>query len=132
MNNDTYYFANLQNTPAIDSYANDNISPLEVVMMQKCKAKYASWATYTLDAPEGDSITNPSTGYFINNTTNISGIISAQIRHETNAISTIFTGEITPNIDINFGDRVQIGLSVPNYATGMSGVGNVVDVTFFY
>lgn len=131
MNNDTYYFTNLQNFGAIDSLSND-LSQIEVVMMQKCKAKYASWVTYTTGTIEGDSITNPSTGYFINNTTNMSGIISAQIRHETNYFPATFTGEITPNIDINFGDRVQIGLSVPNYETGMSGVGNVVDVTFFY
>ena len=130
MNNDAYYFGNLQNIGAIESSFN-NFSPIGVVMMQKCKAKYASWTTYTTGVIEGDSITNPSTGYFINNTTNMSGIISAQIRHET-YLPTTFTGEITPNIDINFGDRVQIGLSVPNYETGMSGVGNVVDVTFFY
>lgn len=130
MNNDAYYFGNLQNVGAIESSFN-NFLPIGVVMMQKCKAKYASWTTYTTGAIEGDSIINPSTGYFINNTTNMSGIISAQIRHETYLPAT-FTGEITPNIDINFGDRVQIGLSVPNYETGMSGVGNVVDITFFH
>lgn len=127
MNNNTYYFSNLQ---ALD--ASVNSTQRRMSMMQKCKAKYASWGTYTAVAREQDSTTNPSTGYFVNNTTNMSGIISTQIRHPSNATLAIFTGEITPNIDINFGDRIQLAFRVPNYATGMSGVSNSVDVTFLY
>jgi hypothetical protein len=127
MNNNTYHFANLQ---ALD--ASVISTQRRVTMMQKCKAKYASWGTYTSVAREQDSTTNQSTGYFVNNTTNMSGIISTQIRHAANGTLAIFTGEITPNIDINFGDRVQLILRVPNYIIGMSGVSNSVDVTFLY
>jgi hypothetical protein len=127
MNNNTYHFANLQ---ALD--ASVISTQRRVTMMQKCKAKYASWGTYTAVAREQDSTTNQSTGYFVNNTTNMSGIISTQIRHAANATLAIFTGEITPNIDINFGDRVQLILRVPNYIIGMTGVSNSVDVTFLY
>jgi hypothetical protein len=127
MNNDTYYFANL--------YAlNASVNKTQRVnhIMQKCKAVFASWNTYTILAREQDSTINKCTGYFINNTTTTTGTISTQIRHTSNGTLATFTGAINPPIDINFGDQVQLALKVPSYATGMSGVINAVDVTFFY
>jgi len=127
MNNNTYYFSSLQ---ALDP--STNTAQRRTTMMQKCKATFASWSTYTTVAKEQDSTTSQSTGYFINNTTNTTGIISTQIRHTLNSTLATFTGAINPPININFGDQVQLALKVPNYATGMSGVTNSVDVTFFY
>jgi len=127
MNNNTFYFSNLEGLDA-----SPTSSQRRSTFMRKCKAKYAAWSTYTVNAKENDSTSIFSTGYFINNTTSMTGTISTQIRHTVNSTLAVFTGEITPNIDINFGDQVQIALKVPNYGTGMSGVHNAVDVTFFY
>jgi hypothetical protein len=127
MNNDTYYFAHLYGL-------NASVNKTQRVnhIMQKCKAVFASWDTYTILAREQDSTINKCTGYFINNTTTTTGTISTQIRHTLNGTLATFTGAINPPIDINFGDQVQLALKVPSYATGMSGVINAVDVTFFY
>lgn len=127
MNNNTYFFSNLHGIDA----STGSSTQRRMTMMQPCQARYASWSTYTVLAREQDSTTNQSTGYFVNNTTNESGIITTQLRHATNATLATFTGAITPPIDINFGDQVQIVLKVPNYATGMSGVNNAVDITFY-
>jgi hypothetical protein len=126
MNNNSYYFSTLQSLTAAQITTRRRIT-----MMQNCQARYACWSTFTLFAREQDSTTNPSTGYFVNNTTNESGIITTQLRHAGNGTLATFTGEITPPIDINFGDQVQLVLNVPNYTIGMSGVNNAVDVTFY-
>jgi len=127
MNNNTYYFSDLGSLGASTAS-----SQRRSTLMQKCQARYATWSTYTVTAKENDSTNDFSTGYFINNTTNVSGIITTQLRHSDNQTLAVFTGAINPPVDINFGDQVQIALMVPNYETGMSGVNNSVDVTFFY
>ena len=126
MNNNSYFFSNLN---GIDASTNKDTRTM--TMMQPCQARFAAWSTYTRVAREQDSTTNPSTGYFINNTTNTSGVITNQYRHAVNGTFYSFTGAINPPIDINFGDKVQIGLRVPNYTIGMSAVHNTVDITFF-
>ena len=126
MNNNTYFFSNLH---GLDASITSN--QRRMIMMQSCQARYASWNTFTAVAREQDSINNPSTGYFVNNTTNVSGVITNQYRHAVNGTFYSFTGAINPPIDINFGDKVQIGLRVPNYTIGMSAVHNTVDITFF-
>lgn len=127
MNNNAYYFSDLASLGA-----STDSSQRKSTLMQKCQARYATWSTYTVTAKENDSTNDFSTGYFINNTTNVSGIITTQLRHSNNQTLAVFTGAINPPVDINFGDQVQIALMVPNYGTGMAGVNNSVDVTFFY
>jgi len=126
MNNNTFYFSNLHGLDA-----SQGSTQRRMTIMQPCQARYASWSTYTVLAREQDSTTNPSTGYFVNNTTNASGIITTQLRHALNATLATFTGAINPPVNVNFGDQVQLVLRVPNYIIGMTGVNNTVDVTFY-
>ena len=126
MNNNIYYFSNLDNL-GISTSPNER----KMTFMQKCQARYGAWHTYATGR-EQDSTSLFSTGYFVNTTTNQRGLISNTIRHSANLNLFTYTGLITPPVNVNFGDQVQIEFRVPNYVTGMSGVHNTVDITFFY
>lgn len=126
MNNNTYFFSNLSNLGASTTSAQRSMN-----FMQRGQARFASWNTYATGR-EQDSTNLFSSGYFVNNTTNISGLISDRIRHAANLSLYNFTGAIIPAVNVNFGDKVQIVFRVPNYTTGMSDTHNAVDVTFAY
>ena len=111
--------------------ANDNISyfnnlpggPTTVIdnkkfqIGEKCVARKASWHQY-LDTFTGIPNQN-ATGYFINVTTQSTGVISTGINAYTFGTSGFsYVSEITPNIAVNETDYVVCGLKWGNYTVG--------------
>jgi hypothetical protein len=84
---------------------------------EKCIAKKASWHQY-LDTFTGIPNQN-ATGYFINVTTQSTGIISTTINATTFGTSGFsYVGQITPNIAVDETDYVVCGLKWGNYTLG--------------
>jgi hypothetical protein len=127
MNNNIFYFTNM---PIGASTTKTNRA---LKIHQNCEARIANWGTYVANTAdkEFNSTVIKSTGYFINITKNISGIISDQISHSTAGNIINFGGQINPIINITSGDEVQVALNVPNYVTGMTNCSNSVDVYFY-
>jgi hypothetical protein len=117
------YFSNLQLAPSV------NRENRAVIIMEDSVAKKASWSAYcaTIGTP-GDS---DYTGYFINNTQNTTGIINSSIKVSSAGTLYNYTGNIMPEISVNAGDLVSIGIHAPNSATAPSDFQNSVDIYFY-
>jgi hypothetical protein len=84
---------------------------------EKCVARKASWHQY-LDTFTGIPNQN-ATGYFINVTTQSTGVISTVINANTFGTSGFsYVSQITPNIAVNETDYVVCGLRWGNYTLG--------------
>jgi hypothetical protein len=82
-------------------------------VLESCVVKKASWTQYhqTTGNP-----TQNSTGYFINTTTNTTGIISTIINTQSTNTPTHYTAEFSPPIAISAGDYIVCSLFGPTYA----------------
>jgi hypothetical protein len=83
-------------------------------VLEPCVVRKASWTQYN------QTIGNPSlnsTGYFINTTTNITGIISTGINTQNTNTPTHYIAEFSPPITISTGDFIVCSLFGPTYAT---------------
>jgi len=110
-NNVISYFNNLPSGPSI------NIDNKKFQIGEKCIAKKASWYQY-LDTFTGIPNQN-ATGYFINVSTESTGVISTIINANTFGNSGFsYIGPITPNIQVNEADYVVCGLRWGNYTLG--------------
>ena len=85
---------------------------------EKCIAKKAAWNQY-LDTFTGVPNQN-ATGYFINVSTQSTGVISTVINANTFGTSGFsYVSQITPNIAVNETDYVVCGLKWGNYTVGL-------------
>jgi hypothetical protein len=110
-NNAISYFNNLPSGPSI------NINNKKFQIGEKCIAKKASWYQY-LDTFTGIPNQN-ATGYFINVSTESTGVISTIINANTFGASGFsYIGPITPNVQVNEADYVVCGLRWGNYTLG--------------
>jgi len=110
-NNVISYFNNLPSGPSI------NIDYKKFQIGEKCIAKKASWYQY-LDTFTGIPNQN-ATGYFINVSTESTGVISTIINANTFGNSGFsYIGPITPNVQVNEADYVVCGLRWGNYTLG--------------
>lgn len=120
--NGGYYFNNILVAP------NSSTGNRFLTVMEDGIAKKASWSQYCVTT--GNQILD-ATGYFINVTKQTSGIISTSIKSLLSAQIYNITGQITPNVVVQAGDKVNIGWQVPAYVTQPAGVFNSVDVYFY-
>ena len=97
---------------------------------EKCVARKASWNHY-LDTFTGVPNQN-ATGYFINFTTQSTGLISKVINANTFGVSGFnYISEINPNIAVNGTDYVACGLRWGNYALNLRPSGWRVGVNIY-
>ena len=83
-------------------------------VLESCVVKKATWTQYnqTIGSPSQNS-----TGYFINTTTNTTGIISTTINTQSTNTPTHYIVEFSPPIIISTGDYIVCSLFGPGYAT---------------
>jgi hypothetical protein len=95
----------------------NNANNRKFPVIEDCVVKKAVWsqAHGTLGNPLQDS-----TGYFINTTTNTTGIISTTINN-TSSSPTNYTATFSPPITISSGDYIVCSLFGPTYATTYPG-----------
>jgi hypothetical protein len=83
-------------------------------ILENCVIRKASW-TQT-----NGTVGNPSlnsTGYFINTTTNTTGIISTTINTQNTNTPTHYIAQFSPSIAVSSGDYIVCSLFGPTYAT---------------
>jgi len=123
-NNTNVYFSNIN----FSSFTPNTVADRrKIKIMQPCTAKYASWAHFTTTKPTSAM---GSTGYFVNITSGISGIINTSIYNNTSSILDVYSGEINPPVPVRFGDEVSCGWNIPNWGAPTNAV-NSVEVYFF-
>jgi photosystem II stability/assembly factor-like uncharacterized protein len=123
-NNTNVYFSNIN----FSSFTPNTVADRrKIKIMQPCTAKYASWAHFTTAKPTSAM---GSTGYFVNITSGISGIINTSIYNNTSSILDVYSGEINPPVPVRFGDEVTCGWYVPNWGAPTNAI-NSVEVYFF-
>jgi hypothetical protein len=83
-------------------------------IIESCVVRRATWTQFvgTTGSPSLDS-----TGYFINTTTNTTGIISTVINTQSTTAPTHYIAEFSPPITISSGDYIVCNLFGPTYAT---------------
>jgi hypothetical protein len=99
-----------------------------VKILENCVAKKASWTQYVNIT--GNPSNTVASGYLINFTKNITGIISTGIVATTNQTQYVYTGMINPQVPISNGDSVSMVWRVGNYTTVPQTVSNSVNVYF--
>lgn len=117
------YFSNLQLPPSSD------IANRRVTIMEKIVAKKAAWSAYC--ATTGNPADVDYTGYFINNTKSTTGIISSSIKVSGSSSLFNYTGNINPEIQVDAGDLVSIGINAPNSIGAPINFQNSVDIYFY-
>jgi hypothetical protein len=123
-NDNISYFNNIPGGPATV------IDNKKFQIGEKCVARKASWNHY-LDTFTGIPNQN-ATGYFINVTTQSTGVISTGINANTFGTSGFsYVSEITPNIAVNETDYVVCGLKWGNYTLGSRPSGWRVGVNIY-
>jgi hypothetical protein len=92
----------------------NNANNRKFPVLEDCVVKKAVWsqAHGTLGNPSQNS-----TGYFINTTTNVTGIISTTINN-TSSSPTNYIATFSPPITISSGDYIVCNLFGPTYASG--------------
>jgi hypothetical protein len=83
-------------------------------VLESCAVRRATWTQFnqTVGSPSLNS-----TGYFINTTTNTTGIISTVINTQSTSTPTHYIAEFSPPITISTGDFIVCSLFGPTYAT---------------
>ena len=118
-----FYFTNLQLDVSL------NRQNRAVTVMNQGVAKKAAWSAYC--TATGSAANTNYTGYFINNTKNITGVINSSIRVSASNSLFNYTGTIDPEITVDAGDLVSIGFGAPNAITAPSNFQNSVDIYFY-
>jgi hypothetical protein len=117
------YFGNYQTITSATRGARGVVAPEAAV------ARKATWGQLLT------AVGNPSlnaTGYFINATTNTTGIISTVINVQSTTIPGNYYGDINPAISVSAGDLVLCSFFCPTYATTFpTAVKNSVNVYFY-
>jgi hypothetical protein len=115
------YFGNLPATFSVTAGGVNRRFPI----LQSCVVRKATWTQFP--GTYGNPSQN-STGYFINATTNTTGIISTTINTQS-ATPTHYIAEFSPPIIISNGDYIVCSLFGPTYATTYPGtVRNTVNL----
>ena len=83
-------------------------------VLESCVVRKATWTQ--INGTVGNPSQN-STGYFINTTTNTTGIISTVINTQNTSTPTHYIAEFSPPITISTGDFIVCSLFGPTYAT---------------
>jgi hypothetical protein len=99
-----------------------------VKILENCVAKKASWTQYV--NVTGNPSNTICSGYLVNFTKNITGIISTGIIATSSQTQYIYTGIINPQVPISNGDSVSMVWRVGNYTTVPQTVSNSVNVYF--
>ncbi len=87
-------------------------------VLESCVVRKASWTQY--NQTTGNPSLN-STGYFINTTTSVTGIISTTINTQSTSTPTHYIAEFSPPIIISTGDYIVCSLFGPTYGTTFPG-----------
>jgi hypothetical protein len=111
------YFGNL--SMGFSSNQNNRRFPV----LEACVVRRATWTQVhgSIGAPAQNS-----TGYFVNTTTNTTGIISTTLNSTSSA--TTYTAEFSPPIIISNGDQIVCSLFGPSYTTFPGTVRNSVNL----
>jgi hypothetical protein len=117
------YFSNLQLPPSSD------IANRRVTIMEKIVAKKAAWSAYC--ATTGNPADVDYTGYFINNTKSTTGIISSSIKVSSSSGLFNYAGNISPEVQVDAGDLVSIGINAPDSTIAPVNFQNSVDIYFY-
>jgi len=89
-----------------------NINNRRFPVLEACIVKKATWSQFngTVGSPSLNS-----TGYFINTTTNVTGIISTTINNQNATTPNHYIADFSPPITISTGDYIACSLFGPNY-----------------
>lgn len=89
-----------------------NINNRKFPVLEACIVKKATWSQFngTVGSPSLNS-----TGYFINTTTNVTGIISTTINTQNATTPNHYIADFSPPITISTGDYIACSLFGPNY-----------------
>lgn len=105
------YFGN------VSAGTSNNRGHRQFPVLESCVAKKASW---TQQSPSAGNPPLVSTGYFINATTNTTGIISTVLA-TPNDFVTNYTADFSPSIIISSGDFIVCSLFGPSYSASFPG-----------
>jgi hypothetical protein len=100
-----------------------------VVVPETAVARKATWNQLLTTT---GNLTSNATGYFINATTNTTGVISTVINAQSTTVPVNYYGDINPPVPVSGGDLVLCSFFCPTYSTTFpAGVKNSVNVYFY-
>jgi hypothetical protein len=100
-----------------------------VVVPETAVARKATWNQLLTTT---GNLTSNATGYFINATTNTTGVISTVINAQSTTVPVNYYGDINPVVPVSAGDLVLCSFFCPIYSTTFpAGVKNSVNVYFY-
>lgn len=123
-NNSSEYFSTQSSLSSSPTSGNRVVKILE-----NCVAKKATWTQYV--NVTGNPSNTICSGYLINFTKNITGIISTGIVATSSQTQYVYTGMINPQVPVSNGDSISMVWKVGNYTGSVpQAVSNSVNVYF--